>query len=67
MEVLRATTEQYNKLNGYVNGLVVLEFVHTDIGWIVGAGVLDNPDYSHIHDELSELEVIDYNPPQPND
>ena len=63
MIVLHPNTEQYNALNDYRNGNSVLRFVKDGSDrWIVGLQVLDDPNFSEIHDALNELERIEYTP-----
>lgn len=63
MIVLHPNTEQYNALNGYTNGSSKLEFVLDGIGkYIVGLEVLEDPNFSEIHEQLNELERIEYTP-----
>jgi hypothetical protein len=63
MKVLKATQQQYESLNGYQSGVHKLEFVKdADDNWIVGVNVKSSPVFSGIHDTLSELEEIEYNP-----
>jgi hypothetical protein len=63
MIVLHPNNEQYNSLNGYTNHNSQLLFVkdYTD-KWIVGLSVLNDPDFAAIHDQLNELERIEYTP-----
>jgi hypothetical protein len=70
MIVLHPNTEQYNALNGYKNKSSELLFVKDGSDrWIVGLQVLDDPHFSEIHDQLEELEHIEYTPfpPEPED
>lgn len=63
MIVLMATQEQYNNLNGYVNGPNELLFVKDGSDrWIVGTEVLEDPAFSEIHVQLEELERVEYTP-----
>lgn len=63
MIVLHPNTEQYNTLDGYRNGNSVLKFVKDGSDrWIVGLQVLNDPKFSAIHDQLNELERIEYTP-----
>lgn len=63
MIVLLATQEQYNNLNGYVNGPNELLFVKDGSDrWIVGTEVLGDPAFSEIHAQLEELERVEYTP-----
>jgi len=67
MIVLHPNTEQYNALNGYKNKSSELLFVLDGSDrYIVGLQVLDDPNFSAIHDQLNELERIEYTPiPEP--
>ena len=63
MIVLHPNTEQYNSLNGYRNGNSILQFAKDGSDrWIVGLNVLSDPKFSAIHDQLNELERIEYTP-----
>ncbi|QMP84962.1 hypothetical protein elemo19C_phanotate69 [Flavobacterium phage vB_FspP_elemoA_1-9C] len=63
MLVLHPNLEQYNTLNGYKNNASELLFVKDGSDkWIVGLEVLDDPNFSEIHDQLEELERIEYTP-----
>ena len=63
MIVLHPNTEQYNALNGYKNKSSELLFVLDGSGrYIVGLQVLNDPNFSEIHDQLNELERIEYTP-----
>lgn len=63
MLVLHPNTEQYNALNGYTKKSSKLEFVKDGSNrWIVGLEVLDDPNFVEIHDQLNELERIEYTP-----
>lgn len=63
MIVLHPNTEQYNALNGYTKNSSRLEFVKDGSNkWIVGLEVLNDPNFSEIHDQLNELERIEYTP-----
>ena len=61
MKVLTATLSQYKALNGFQNGLSMLEF-SKDINdnWIVGLEVLTDPEFESIHDKLKKLKQIEY-------
>jgi len=70
MIVLHPNTEQYNALNGYQKGNAILKFVKDGSDrWIVGTNVLNDPKFSAIHDQLNQLERIEYTPfpPEPED
>ena len=69
MIVLKATQEQYDSLNGFSNKRRVLSFaLDANNNHIVSLGVLTNPYYKKIHDQLNELERIEYEPiPDPDD
>lgn len=63
MIVLHPNTEQYNALDGYRNYNSVLRFVKDGSDrWIVGLNVLTDPKFSAIHDQLEQLERIEYTP-----
>ena len=63
MKVLHPNTEQYTALNGYKNKASELLFVKDGSNrWIVGLEVLNDPNFSEIHDQLNELERIEYTP-----
>ena len=67
MIVLHPNTTQYNALNGYKNKSSELLFVKDGSDrWIVGLQVLNDPHFAEIHDQLNELERIEYTPyPEP--
>jgi hypothetical protein len=66
MDVLTANNEQYNSLNGYSNGFAKLEFIQDkNDRWIVGLGVLTDPNFEAIRTELNELERIPFEPKEP--
>jgi hypothetical protein len=61
--VLHPNTEQYNALNGYKNKSSELLFVKDGSDkWIVGLNVLDDLHFSEIHEQLEQLERIEYTP-----
>jgi len=63
MKVLHPNTEQYNSLNGYKHNSSELLFVKDgNDKWIVGLEVLDDPNFSEIHNQLNQLERIDFVP-----
>jgi hypothetical protein len=63
MIVLHPNTEQYNALNGYKYNASELLFVLDGSGrYIVGLEVLSDPNFAEIHDQLNELERIEYTP-----
>ena len=63
MIVLHPNTEQYNALNGYKYKSSELLFVKDGSDrWIVGLNVLIDPNFSAIHDQLEQLERIEYTP-----
>jgi hypothetical protein len=63
MIVLHPNAEQYIGLNGYMHNSSELLFVKdgSDI-WIVGLEVLNDSNFAAIHDQLNELERIEYTP-----
>ena len=61
--VLHPNTDQYNVLNGYQHNTSELLFVLDGSGrYIVGLEVLNDPNFVEIHDQLNELERIEYTP-----
>jgi hypothetical protein len=63
MIVLHPNTEEYNALNGYQNGNALLKFVKDGSDrWIVGTQVLNDPHFSEIHEQLEQLERIEFTP-----
>lgn len=63
MIVLHPNTEQYKALNGYKNNTSELQFVKDSSDrWIVGLEVLNDPNFEAIHDQLNDLERIEYTP-----
>jgi hypothetical protein len=63
MIVLHPNTEEYNALNGYKYKSSELLFVKDGSDrWIVGLNVLDDPHFAEIHDQLEQLERIEYTP-----
>jgi hypothetical protein len=63
MMVLHATQEQYDILNGYEYGNSLLEFVKdADNKWITGLSVLNDSNFAEIHNQLEQLERIQYTP-----
>jgi hypothetical protein len=63
MIVLHPNTEQYNALNGYKYKSSELLFVKDGSDrWIVGLEVLNDSNFSAIHDQLNELERIEFTP-----
>lgn len=64
MIVLHPNSEQYTALNGYTNNSSKLLFVKDGSDrWIVGLQVLDDSNFAEIHDQLEQLERIEYTPP----
>ena len=63
MIVLKATQAQYEALDGYRNGDNLLKFAKDgNDNWIVGTAVLNDSAFAAIHDQLNELEQINYVP-----
>ena len=63
MIVLHPNAEQYNALNGYRHNSSELLFVLDGSNrWIVGTQVLNDPNFVEIHDQLEQLERIEYTP-----
>lgn len=65
--VLHPNAEQYVSLNGYKKNSSELLFVLDGSGrYIVGLEVLNDPNFIEIHDQLNQLEKIEYTPfPEP--
>jgi hypothetical protein len=64
MIVLHPNTQQYNALNGYKNKSSELLFVKDGSDrWIVGLEVLNDSNFAEIHDQLEQLERIEFTPP----
>ena len=68
MIVLHPNAEQYTALNGYKYKSSELLFVKDGSDrWIVGLTVLSDPNFAEIHDQLEQLERIEYTPvPDPD-
>jgi hypothetical protein len=63
MIVLHPTDEQYTALNGYQYESSELLFVKDGSDrWIVGLEVLSDSNFAEIHDQLEQLERIEYTP-----
>lgn len=63
MIVLHPNEEQYKALNGYTNGVYKLIFAIDGSGkYIVSLDILDDPNFIEIHEQLNELERIEYTP-----
>jgi len=63
MVVLHPNTEQYTALNGYTYNSSELLFVKDgSYKWIVGLEVLNDTNFAEIHDQLEQLERIEYTP-----
>ena len=63
MIVLKATQAQFDALDGYRNGDNLLKFAKDGNGdWIVGTAVLNDSAFVAIHDQLNQLERIEYVP-----
>jgi hypothetical protein len=61
--VLHPNAEQYIALNGYKHNSSELVFVKDGSEkWIVGLEVLNDPNFAEIHDQLEQLERIEYTP-----
>ena len=68
MIVLSPNEEQYNLLNNYRNNNSILLFSKDGANkWVVGLTVLNDHNFAEIHDQLNELERIEYTPfpPEP--
>ena len=65
MKVLKATVAQYKSLNGFENGLSILQFAKdNNDNWIVGIEVLTDPEFEQIRTKLNELKQIEYIEPK---
>lgn len=63
MNVLKATTKQYNLLNGYKNGNNLLQFFKdANDNYVINTEVIEDPAFADIKQELSTLTLIDYKP-----
>ena len=63
MIVLHANNEQHAQLNGYQKNQSILLFAIDGSGkHIVGLEVLNDPNFSDIHEQLDALERIEYTP-----
>jgi hypothetical protein len=61
--VLHPNDQQYNALNGYKHNSSELLFVKDGSDrWIVGLEVLGDSNFAEIHDQLEELERIEFTP-----
>jgi hypothetical protein len=61
MRVLRANKEQLAELNGYRNGNSMIAFFPDYAGnMVTSTGVVTDPDFELIRDQLLKLEEIDY-------
>ena len=56
--MLKATVSQYNALNGYTNGVSVIEFaIDADGDYVIGEGVLSDPAFVEILPQLELLQI----------
>ncbi len=63
MIVLHPNTEQYNALNGYTNMGCIFEFIKDGADkWFMTLDALTYEPFQPIHDQLNELERIEYTP-----
>jgi hypothetical protein len=63
MKVFKATTKQYNRLNGYQKGNNLLQFFQdANDNWIINTEVIDDPAFAEIKQELNALPKINFNP-----
>jgi len=62
-KVLKATPEQYEKLNGYTNGVSMIEFIEdANGGYVISVDVVQDEAFSEIHSDLLKLELVEYTP-----
>jgi hypothetical protein len=65
--VLHPNAEQYTALNGYKHNSSELLFVKDGSDrWIVGLEVLSDSNFAEIHDQLEQLERIEFTPSEEN-
>ena len=63
IRVLKATSAQYNNLNGLINGNSKIEFIKDAANnWIIGKSVLSDSALISIRPWLNQLQEIDFNP-----
>ena len=63
MKILKATTEQYEALNGYRSGVDMIVFSPDGNGdYTISKNILEDDNFLEIRDQLLELEEIDYVP-----
>ena len=63
MIVLKANKNEFDSLEGFKNGDNLLKFAKDgNNNWIVGLEVLEDSAFVKIHDQLNELERIEYVP-----
>lgn len=63
MIVLHANNEQHARLNGYRKNESILIFAIDGSGkFIVGLEVLNDPNFSDIHEQLDALDRVEYTP-----
>jgi hypothetical protein len=61
--VLLATQEIFERLNGYTNGVSMIEFVKDKNGcWVISSDVLEDYAFNDIKVELMKLPKIAYEP-----
>jgi hypothetical protein len=61
--VLLATQEIFERLNGYTNGVSMIEFVKDKNGdWVISSDVLEDYAFNDIKLELMKLPKIAYEP-----
>ena len=61
MDVLKATEQQYESLNGYRKESSVLGFIKdNNNNWGVNTAVLYDPAFIEIESQLRELEIIQF-------
>ena len=63
MIVLHPNNQQFKALNGYKHKSSELIFVKDgNDKWVVGVEVLTDENFAEIHDQLEQLERIEYTP-----
>lgn len=64
MNVLLATQEQFEALNGFTQDVSILEFTKDGLDrWIVGKDVIHNGNFLTIREQLLQLEEVEFVPP----
>lgn len=65
MTVFKLTPEQAAIVRNYVNPknkARTIPILDADGNWVIGKNLMSDPDYTQIHQYLTELEEIEFNP-----